>query len=219
MRTKTITLYSFAELKPQAQARALAEWQQHAGSDLDYSCIYDDAATIARFMGLDIRQQRVKLRDGSTRMDPAIYWSGFWSQGDGACFEGEWRARDVQPGKVREHAPQDAELHRIADIFERIAPTYPEASFTVKHRGHYHHEMCTAFEFEAGDPPGELSEEDAETHYATFPEEALKEAARDLMRWIYKSLETEYEYQTSEEVGREMLASEGEVFTAEGDRE
>lgn len=227
MRTETINLYSFKELSPEAQQRALDNWREHAGEDLDYSCIYDDAATIAGLMGIDINLRRVKGIDGSTRYAPAIYWSGFWSQGDGACFEGNWSAAGVQAGKVQEHAPHDTELHRIAAEFERIAAAYPGASFQVRHNGYYHHEGCTSFDMDAGEMPDnaglsyESDEYDAalKAYQDVFPEDELKEAARDLMRWLYSQLEKEYEYQTSEEVGREMLSGAGEVFTEEGGME
>ena len=32
----------------------------------------------------------VRLMGGGTRAKPCIWFSGFWSQGDGACFEGYW---------------------------------------------------------------------------------------------------------------------------------
>lgn len=39
-------------------------------------------------IGITVSTHEVKLMNGKTRQDPNIYFSGFWSQGDGACFEG-----------------------------------------------------------------------------------------------------------------------------------
>jgi hypothetical protein len=47
-------------------------------------------------------------------------------------------------------------------------------------------------------------------------EAELKEATRDAMRWVYRMLEAEYDWQTSDEQVDEMLKANGYEFTEEG---
>lgn len=49
-------------------------------------------------------------------------------------------------------------------------------------------------------------------------EDAITEALRDLARWLYRQLEREYEYQTSDGVVDEVIIASGYTFTAAGRR-
>lgn len=198
-------VYQFDELSDAAKEKA-RDWYREstAGDNFFSECVLDDAEECAKLIGLTIG----RARGGKA---PAFYWSGFSSQGDGACFEGHWTARAVQPGKLKEHAPVDAELHRISAEFERIALAFPEASFTVKHSGRYSHKFCTDFDVW-------LEESGAELDAGDKAETDLIEAARDLMDWIYSQLEKEYEYQNSNEQVDESIRANEYSFTENGNR-
>lgn len=191
-------VYNFSELSPSAKEKA-REWYREGAFDYDWwEFIYYDAKTIARLMGIEIDK---------------IYFSGFWSQGDGACFEGKWRARDVKRDGVKGYAPQDTELHRIAVIFEELAEKFPESYFGVKHRGHYYHENCTEFSCDFGDDTENHKPDDMDT-----AEDTMKEAARDFMRWIYRQLEKEYDYLNADEQVDKMIEANEYTFTEDGKR-
>jgi hypothetical protein len=49
-------------------------------------------------------------------------------------------------------------------------------------------------------------------------EETVTQALRDLARWLYRQLEQEYEYQTSDETVDEAIAANGYTFTEAGRR-
>ena len=49
-------------------------------------------------------------------------------------------------------------------------------------------------------------------------EEAVTEALRDLARWLYRQLEREYEYLTSDAVVDEAIIANAYTFTASGRR-
>ena len=214
-------VYSFAELSPEAQQRAM-EHVSAAASECfgeNLSCEYDHFADTAKLLGWDIRTRIVRLKNGTMRTEPAIYYSGFWSQGDGACCEGTWRATDCRAKELKKEFPQDAELHRIADEFAGVAALYPDASFSVKHCGRYYHSGCTEFDFDSGcdQEVDEGSERDRAFHARYGVADDLKTTARRFMDWIYSRLEAEYEYQTGEEAAREACESAGEVFNENGD--
>jgi hypothetical protein len=193
MKTKTYAVYSFDELSPEAQKRAIAAHREFLSREWSAETVIQDAKQAFAFASLEINK---------------VFYSGFWSQGDGACFEGTWRARGVNAAGMREYAPIDAELNRIADGFAKIAAQFPEAEFVVKHSGHYYHENCTEFSF---DLPETLS--DSEFHRI---EKNLTELAKDAMRWIYRQLEKEYEWATADEQVIESIRAKGYEFTEDG---
>jgi len=223
MRVIESAVYQFDELSDSAKERARAWYRDASAGDSFFAeSVIENAATVAALLGLDVRQRPVKLMGGGTRREPALYWKGFWSQGDGACCEGEWRADAVKLAELKDYAPKEAELHRIADEFARIATEWPDARFTVQHRGHHYHEHCTSFDF-AGfvreDADGSLRDlTPAEEDSASSAEEDLTEAARDFMRWIYSQLQTEYEYQNADEQVDESILANAYEFDEEGNR-
>jgi len=147
MRTVETTVYQFDELSDKAKEKAREWFREASAHDEFWEFVYEDAATIAELMGINLRQKPVKLMGGGTRYDPCIWFSGFWSQGDGACFEGSWEWRENAGAKVREHAPQDTELHRIADELAG----YKGMSASVKHSGHYYHSGCMDIDVSGGE--------------------------------------------------------------------
>lgn len=206
--TEVFEVYKFDELSQRAKDRALQEYSAHGMDHEWWDAAYEDAKTCFGFCGI--------------RIDRIFYFSGFWSQGDGACFDGVWYASDVKPGKLKDHAPQDAELHRIAAGFEEIAKDHPQAAFKVKHRGHYYHEHCTEFEVEFHDDAFEQLQYDSPEWKARNAllwevERDLVELARDAMRWIYRTLEKEHEYLTSEEAFKELAEANEWEFTKGGE--
>ncbi len=206
MTTKTVNLYTFNELSDSAKEKARDWWRESSYDDSYWSeCTLDDTKEQGENMGLDIDK---------------IYWSGFWSQGDGACYTGSWNTSRVKAGETAKDwgdSPETKEIRRIAAEFEQFAKDWPESSFSVTHSGHYSHEYCTNFEVSLG--------EEADNNELVSPEQWRKESdsiietARDYMRWIYKQLEKEYEYQNSDEVIDELLESNGYTFLENGERE
>ena len=204
------TIYKFDELDGRAKEKARDWFRSGALLYEWWDTTLDDAKTCLALAGF--------------RVDD-IYFSGFSSQGDGACFEGAWYARDAKPIKVmKAHAPKDKTLHAIARECRRIARLRPDAGMRVKHRGRYSHEGCTEFfidcdapEF-ADDKRRTTAEWDAlRTRDAEISTE-IKEVSRDAMRWIYSQLRAEYEYQMSDEVVDENIRVNDYEFTEEGRR-
>ena len=197
-------LYKFEELSDEAKEKA-REWFRDGYPDHEWwDCTYDDAKTVAGFMGFEVKD---------------IGFSGFWSQGDGAHFTGSWSASQVDVDKLREYAPQDTELHRIAEGLAEIAKKYPEASMSIAHSGHYQHENCTRFDFEFGVDeaiPYGTPEYKAAEKVIAEDQDTAEELARDLMRWIYRQLEDEYNWLVSDEQVDETIIANEYEFTEDG---
>ena len=191
------TLYSFDELSEKAKERARSDYRE--GFEPHYGFIYDDAKTVGALMGIEIRDRTYTTMGGGTGREPCIYWSGFSCQGDGACFEGRYGFNGCALEQVKTHVGEDAEIFRIAAELDRLqAICGGKLSAVVKQSGHYMHSRCTDIEV---DVDGEDFDHDAFRDV----EKDLKEALRDFMDWIYKQLEAEYEYQTSDEAIDEYL--------------
>ncbi len=79
------TVYRFDELSDAAREKARA-WYRDGGFDHDwYDAVYEDFQRIAEFLGINFRTRSVHLMGGGARQELRIFFSGFWSQGDGAC--------------------------------------------------------------------------------------------------------------------------------------
>lgn len=139
-----------------------------------------------------------------------MYFSGFWSQGDGACFEGtmsDW-------GKFCAGVPT------FVEAFPFLSEYLKEqgASYGVVHRGHYYHENCTTHDytseleydleqFDETDPEGQMRialckkvlSEECDVY------EWLEEFFKDKMRDLYKRLKQEYDYLTSDDAVWESI--------------
>lgn len=195
MKKVTTEIFTFDELDSKAKEKARQWFRQSIGDDSSWSeCVIEDAKHVFSIAGITINR---------------VFFSGFCSQGDGACFEGGWKAEDVKPGELKKEAPGETELHRIAAGFEAVAKKYPGSTFTVKQKGHYNHENCTDFTVTTDPDLPEVQ---------PWPEDELIELGKDAMRWIYKALESEWNYQnTDEQVDERIQANEYE-FTKDGRR-
>ncbi|WPZ36724.1 antitoxin of toxin-antitoxin stability system [Thalassobaculum sp. OXR-137] len=210
-RTQTIvrTLCHFDELSDEAKEKARDWWRECENQDTDTSCTYEDAATIADLLGIDLRTRPVKLMNGSTRFDPCIWYSGFSSQGDGACFEGTYRYRKGALAAVKAHAPTDTKLHQIAkDLQDAQRKAFYCLTASCSHSGRYYHSGCMSVSV------------DLESEHYIDPtceaEEDIRDALRAFADWIYSQLEAEYEYRMSDENVDESIRLNEYEFTEDG---
>jgi len=196
MQTRTITTYKFHELTDEAARERALSWGREGFLDYPWwDFVYEDAKTIGALMGIEIAK---------------IYFSGFWSQGDGACFEGEYAYVKGSVKAVKDHAPQDKRLHEIAERLQAIQkPNFYLLEARVKQTGRYSHEYCTDIV---------VWNRDADSYDEPVDAEEVRTALRDFMRWIYRQLEQEYEYLSSDEQMGEFLSSNEYDFDEHGQR-
>lgn len=152
--------------------------------------VIHDAKQVAALMGIHIEH---------------VHFSGFWSQGDGACFTGRlgWEADCLD--KVKGYAPTDTELHEIAALWQAAGCEGMDG--VVSHRGgHYYHNNSVHFEFEE-----ELDNLDVAR---------LLNTARRFMDWIYEKLEENYDYAKADRLAQSWMTAmetieEGRVVVRE----
>lgn len=166
-----------------------------------WDCIYDDFKNDMDAIGIEVQR---------------IYFSGFWSQGDGACFEGRvFSWEDFLPSLGH----TDPALITLAN--------HSHWAFGVEHKGHYYHENCTRFNtcLATLDCNDALDEEEFAQVFSPYKseiqtaawmaliadykredlEEQFTEAFKGHMRDLYSRLEIEYDHLTSDESVLEAL--------------
>jgi hypothetical protein len=209
-RTIEKTIFKFEELSDTAKETARNWYRECSAGDNYFSeSVIEDAATIAALMGIDLRQRAVKLMGGGTRYEPSIYWCGFWSQGDGASFEASYAYKRGSVAAVKAYAPKDTELHRIALELQNAQKRYLyKLNARVSQSGRYAHSHTMQFDIE--------HDADSYRDLATETVDAIEQAFRDFADWIYRQLETEYEYQNSNESVDETIRANEYEFSENG---
>ncbi len=205
------TAYRFEELSEEAQENARA-WYREGGFDYDWHAfVFEDFGRICECLGVRLKTSPVRLVGGDTRDEPKIHFTVFWSQGDGACFQAHYSYRKGASRAIRDHAPNDSALHAIADCLQKIQRrNFYQLRAEAGHRGHYYHEYCMAISVERESTTYEDMTADAE--------ETVIEALRDLARWLYRQLESEYNALNSDEAVSETIVANAYTFTASGRR-
>lgn len=203
--TKMTEVYSFDELDESAKETARQWWRNCENQDFHVD--YEDFVNVAKILGIEFDPRDIPLMDGSSRKEPSIYWSGFYHQGSGASFEGYYGYAKKAPKLIREYAPKDEDLHQIADSLQAIQrPAFYRLNARISTRGNYCHEysMTTATDYDGDRWPTDDEEE------------ALTECFRSFARWIYRQIESEYEYVMSDENVDESIRINEYEFTENG---
>lgn len=150
---------------------------------------------------------------------PAIYFSGFWGQGDGACFEGrvsDWHRFLIAAG--------------FNDLAELYLKNQQSMSLEWGHRGHYYHSGCTSFTSELFYTNPHDEEDDPFQHgvwnqiykdgtiFEDLEEDFIK-YVRSLMDDLYTTLEEEHDHLTSDEAVVEYILDHCEEELVEEDED
>lgn len=117
------------------------------------------------------------------------YFSGFWSQGDGASFTARYSNEKRIAPKIKSYAPQDKELHRIAKAIQDIQQDCKyefECSIYCTRNYSHSHTMRLQFDSYMNDKLIDYEDE-------------FLELCRDLADWYYERLEEEWNFLNSDE--------------------
>jgi hypothetical protein len=217
MRTIEVQLFQFDELSDKAKEKA-RQWYRRASEGDNYfaESVVDDAVRIGECFGIEFDQRSYQTVGGQTRYEPKIWWSGFWSQGDGASFEGRFRPLDKGSAKQRlkKYAPKDEELRDLAVRIDELQRKYRKRlSAKIVQSGNYSHSGTMSLEWvealTAKEEPRDVAHED---------ETELLSIMRDFADWIYRALEEEFDYQNSDEQIDETIRANEYEFKSDGRR-
>jgi hypothetical protein len=196
MQYNTVLSFDFSELSETAREYARDNYREYGLNDDWYSPLIEDWKEGLELLGIDVSN---------------IFFSGFWSQGDGACFECFYSYR--KGWRKALNSEFGGSLGGILlSAGERLQalqrPLFYRLIATVSQYGRYTHHYSTIFDV---DPDGLLSDESA-----VAVEDELKGILRGLMREIYNSLEREYNYLSSDSVIDDYLQNDGHQFLESG---
>jgi len=201
-------VFTFDELSDDAKDKA-RDWMRGLESgDFDTEFLYEDFQETATILGI------------SFDVNEDLRWSGFSSQGDGASFSGSYYHAPNASAKIREERPEETALHAIADGLQAIQVGYRLLSghtvnAKISKNERYSHEMTMQIDtLEDSDTGEELEWGDS---YSAI-EKRILELMRDFARYMYESLEAEYDYRQSNECIDEILKDGDYQFDEDGDR-
>lgn len=223
MRVLKTCVYQYDELSDRAKKKARDWYAQRVFEDsYDWEVVYEDAERMANLLGIEIDRRTYRTIGGGIGSKPTIYFSGFSSQGDGACFEGSYiykkgavKAIAEETGFGYKHpdgsiGKGDEELICIAQALQDVQRKYfYKLRATMKHRGHYCHFGCMDVDvYHYDDQYRDIGD----------AEDEIRQLMRDFADWIYECLNDEYDYQTSDEAIEESIRANEYEFDEDGDR-
>ena len=199
--TKQYTVYKFSELPEKTRAE-IVERNRHINVDNDfwYDYVIEDGKEALEEQGF---------------IEPTIYFRGFSSQGDGACF-------DIKGFDAAKYIA----FHKLGKKFPRIKKE-PKAIYGYIRKNslasHYSHYNTRDFEITV-----ELSETEKEhtvPWWNKYEEEAMRfqehveETRIELSQNIYGKLEAAYSSQTDDDAIIETIQDNEYYFTEDGEIE
>lgn len=208
-KVKTVEYFTFDKLNDKAKEKARQWYRDCSNGDNYFSeCIIEDSADIADILGIDLRQTRKTRMNGEHHYAPTIYWSGFWSQGDGACFECRYQYKKGALKAIKKNYPNDKVLHNIAltlqDAQKRVF--YSASASTTTGRNN---NMSVSVDIDR----------DVSQQTFDYVETAISEALNYFADWIYRQLESAYDYENSDSVVDDNILNNGYLFDCDGNIE
>lgn len=210
MKTIQLNLYSFEELDEKAKQKALTAYQDLNVDDEWWNFIYYDFIAICACVGIAVDKDK-------------IYFEGFYSQGDGSSFDAgvdmPALIKSIRTSAWKSYAPKLEFSFPVPGIDRRVLALVEtgkvdmDARIISRNRGYG--VVVDLGVYRAFEPVknhdlvyGELDE----------LEKWLNNVAEILNRFLYKSLQQEYEYQTSDEAVAEAIEANEYWFTADGSK-
>lgn len=211
-RTVRIKVFKFDELNDAAKEKAFQWYYEIAASDDWWESVYASFRDLCKYIEIEVDLKKT-------------YFNGFSHQGSGSSFTADiintaeclraiqakaW-GKDFNEDVIR-FDPLPKRLERVVRLMETgsiaystdIIPTNREASVSAK--------QWYSFEGEY------LSDLSNIEKCMEELEEYIQDVADTLNNWLYKSLDTEYEYITSREQMAESMRANEYEFTADGTR-
>jgi hypothetical protein len=208
MKKITITLYRFEEL-PQATQKQVTEKLSHINANYSfwYEHSYDHFKNLCALLGITVEPR-------------SIHFRGFYSQGDSSSFRADVDlVKLVEAVKSRswtELMPESELEVQAPDISPSLYSLIKKESIDISANIH---SLSTGIGITAGINWNYESFKNLfniETAFS-YLEKWFQKTAETLNDYLYKTLQTEYEYVTSEQSVAETIMANEYVFTADGE--
>lgn len=121
-----------------------------------------------------------------------VEFSGFWSQGDGASFTGNFFLADVCLTDLEASVPTEVALHKLAAELQVLAEAHPTIEGKViRLSSHYSHSHTMSIGV-YNTPDGDYCNEETEAFEKS--EDSLLSIFRQLADWLYSRLNDSYDF-------------------------
>jgi len=194
MKTKEIKLYNFRELPLEVQT-ALLEKNRDILTDHNW---YD--FTVTDF-------EEILKQIGFYNIN--CYFSGFYSQGDGASFEASYGYQKGSLSLIKSYAPNDKELHYLVEQIQKLQKSnfYSLSAKVERVSSRYYHSNTMIID--------ELYRDDSKS-IVEGTIDTFRSLCRELADYLYKALEREYNYLISDNAIREYLENQDNLYLENG---
>ena len=175
-----ITLFTFDELPEESQQKLIEGFRQDY--EPDYSNVYDEfIIDMSEQYGADIKEEDIQ-------------WSGFWSQGDGACFTCDFDEEVIFPILKEVLSENDIDSLEGFELSQAKSVRCGPSNFYV-------HENTVTGDIWLDRPDGaELG-----SNVVKEMEQRLTEIIRDSCKDLYQRLESYYDEETEDEAIKQRI--------------
>lgn len=194
MKTISLNLYTFQELSPEAQSVAI-EKHQHINTNFEWWDSVND----------QFKEDAEKYFDIDN-----IYFSGFWSQGDGAMFE----YSSINAAFI------DEIINGLnLPLWKKKILAAAYITGTGKHSGNYYHSgNCSHnIDYDYYQFNQHTNLHDFVNDQFNDIEELIRDKYKNLCSELYNNLEREHEHLTSPDAIKETLICNEYEFTEDGE--
>lgn len=178
MRTETDTIYKFNELSESAKEKA-RDWYRDGCLNYEWwDAVYELATTAGEMLGISIDN---------------IYFKGFYVQGSGACVTGSYSYNKGWKKKLEKEFGGTL-LEELVAIGNELQAVQSRAFYKLSATLSHQEDSYSSISVEHEDRWAEANEE-----------QELKDALESFEHWVFRKLEQEYEYLTSDEAVDEAI--------------
>lgn len=191
--TSTRKIYQFDELSDTAKEYALQKQAEFEAEVFDPDYVLTDADTIAELLGIELARDK---NDGIS-----VYYDTYRKD---ISLKGKYYYKKGAVKAVKEYAPQDQTLHRIAQNLVDAQKHCKYAVYAELYHGNYNRQGI------------ELNSEynlDNKEKYVEMIDNALREFAA----WVLQQIEKEYDYRISAEAGEYSIKAKEYEFYEGGE--
>ena len=211
----------FKDLPAEIQAKIIDQRRYASVDYLWWDSTYEYIEEVGSAIGIDL-----SYRDNNV---PDIRFSGFYSQGDGSLFNAAFNVDQFALARAKCKAEFGAENESLNELVQMVETLYTNLlAFEFKQKcqvdlddgdkiqfignNAYHDVRVSMKSFFSYDVQYYPFSTDEFPHHEDF-----LELAKAFNAWIYKRLEEEYDYLTSDEYTKEWLTETTTLFNEEGD--
>lgn len=207
MQQVTLNLYSITEINGKAKETALEEYRYINVEHNWWGTVYDDFAEICKTIGITVDTE-------------SIYFRGFYSQGDGSAFDAIVNIpaciEAISNEAWKQYAPNEKLNLTTVEVNKRVLRLFTEqlidAPKIVGNTRAYYVTAEQPYDFENYKKTDFSNIENHLENMLSW----VKSVGKELNRFLYKSLQREYEGLITDEAVEDAIEANEYVFTSDG---